>query len=92
MKDALKNLQLYSVGLMIVEIIVVATFSVIENTIAVIVMVHMATETTEGIMLGQITESTHIEIIRGKVEGMIIIGKSYPPYKKSVYFGDHLDR
>ena len=55
-----------------------ATFSVIENTIAVIVMVHMVIETIEGIILGQITERIHIEIIPGKGEGMITIGKSCP--------------
>ena len=57
-----------------------ATFSVIENTIAVIVMVHMVIETIEGIILGLITERIHIEIIPGKGEGMITIGKSYAPY------------
>lgn len=58
---------------MIDEIIVVATFSVIESTIAVIVMVHTAIGTSEGIKLGQITEISHIEIILGKVEGPIAI-------------------
>ena len=69
------NLQLYSVGLMIDEIMV-ATFSVIESTIAVIVMVHTAIGTSEGIKLGEITEITRIEITLGKVEGPIAIGKT----------------
>lgn len=60
------------IGLMIDEIMV-ATFSVIESTIAVIVMVHTAIGTSEGIKLGEITEITRIEITLGKVEGPIAI-------------------
>ena len=54
---------------MIAEIMV-ATFNVIESTIAQIVMVHTGIGTNGKLTLGEITENTIIEISQGRAEGM----------------------
>ena len=47
-----------------------ATFNVIESTIALIVTVHTGIGTNGSLILGETTEITIIEITRGRAEGM----------------------
>lgn len=65
------TVEITPTGIMIAEIMV-ATFNVIESTIAQIVMVHTGIGTNGKLTLGEITENTIIEISQGRAEGMTV--------------------